>query len=173
MIVAGMIRVKNGARWIGECLSQLHAVCDHIYILDDHSTDDTVRTCGHSAASYPGHVTVFPSPFEGLDETRDKNWLLREILWNSPKHCYGHMPDWVVAMDADEALIYPDHLLDAICSGKADAYSLHFLFLHDNPNQVRVDGVYRDYCRPSVWRLAASNGVFLGSGAAGGLHCGS
>src|SRR4051812_33672858 len=69
-----MLRIKNEGRWIREVIESILPLCDHVFVMDDHSTDDTVEIC----ESFP-EVTVFKSPFVGINEARDKNWLYDRI----------------------------------------------------------------------------------------------
>lgn len=69
-----MLRVKNEARWISEVLQSIRPLCESIFVMDDHSTDNTVEIC----EAIPG-VTVLRSPFDTFNEARDKNWLYQEI----------------------------------------------------------------------------------------------
>ena len=88
----GALRIKNEARWIGEVLERALALCSEVYVLDDHSTDETPAIC----QSFGERVRLMPSPFSGLDEARDKNFLLTRIV--------AARPDWVLWIDGDEVL---------------------------------------------------------------------
>jgi glycosyltransferase involved in cell wall biosynthesis len=66
------LRIKNEAAHIHEVITSVLPLCGRVFVFDDNSTDDTVAIC----RSFGARVTVFSSPFVGLDETRDKNWLL-------------------------------------------------------------------------------------------------
>jgi len=158
-MIAGMMRVKNEARWIERCVRSILPVCDYVVIMDDHSTDGTAEIC----RMVPG-VSVFGSPFTGLDEARDKNWLLDKVL--------AHQPEWIVAIDGDEMLaesgIEP---LRAAMASTATCLSFRVLYLWDRENQVRVDGVYGDFHRESAFR---PNGApFVATSNGGNFHCGN
>lgn len=162
MNFAGMLRIKNEARWIERVIRSLQPLCSHVFVLDDHSDDGTPFIC----ASIPG-VTVFDSPFYGLDESRDKDWLLGHIRQSGA--------DIVVAVDGDEVLepTGQDKILRAVSRG--DAWSMQVLYAWDSEDRVRVDGVYSRMFRPSMFRTAATQYGFLktpfGNGA--NLHCSS
>jgi hypothetical protein len=66
-----MLRIRNEERWIQEVIRSTFHLCDRVFVLDDHSTDQTRSL----ARSVDPRVTVFDSPFKGLNESRDKNWL--------------------------------------------------------------------------------------------------
>ncbi len=162
-MIYGIMRIKDEARWIEKVLASLTPVCDQVLILDDHSTDDTVAIC----KQFP-EVTVFDSPFEGLQETRDKQWLLGKL---------GEVAkpdDPVVCIDGDEELAPGSHdeirQLAAMTSG-CDAYRFQILYLWDSPNQIRVDGIYGRFTRPSFFRYRP--GAKFVSRTAGGFHCGN
>jgi glycosyltransferase involved in cell wall biosynthesis len=158
-MIAGMLRVKNEQRWIGRVLESIQPLCDRIFVLDDHSTDETAAIC----RGIPG-VTVFDSPFEGLDESRDKNWLLDKVREVKPA--------WVVAIDGDEILAHgqQQRLLDAM-KGPESCLSLRILYLWNDWKTVRVDGVYGDFHRESVFR--PSDARFSEDGNGVHFHCGN
>src|ERR1039458_9255817 len=76
MTVFGMLRVKNECRWIKEVLESILPLCERIFVLDDHSDDITPEIC----EKLDERITVYRSQFVGLDETRDKNFLLSQIM---------------------------------------------------------------------------------------------
>src|SRR5690606_38620129 len=130
--------------YIGEALERALLLCQRALVLDDHSTDDTVAIC----ESFGDRVTVFPSPFTGLDEARDKNYLLREVIADAP--------DWVLWIDGDEVLERsgPEALRREIAANPAVAvFSLRIAYLWNDAGTVRVDGVYGTFSRPSLFRL--------------------
>jgi len=151
-----MLRVKNEARWIERSVCSILPICDRVLVLDDHSTDETVAVC----AAIPG-VEVFASPFTGLDETRDKNWLL-----DKARHA-----DWIVMIDGDE-MFMPGTLgkLFEAMHTDAPSISMRVLYLWDRQDLVRMDGVYGEYRRHSAFR--PRNHVFSSS-TENGFHCGN
>ena len=161
------MRVKNEGRFIGEALSIALELCDLAIVFDDHSTDDTVSIC----ESFGRRVTVLPSPFEGLDETRDKNYVLRRIVERNP--------EWVLWIDGDEILERsgPDQLRKAVVTAPgAAALSLRISYMWDDPSHVRTDGIYGRFTRPSLFRLRnqpLDRLVFRASGCGGNFHCGN
>lgn len=163
--ICGMMRVKNEARWIADAVASMLRVCDGgVYILDDHSTDDTVAICKTAGAH------VIESPFTKLNETRDKNFLLNIVKVEAA-------PDWVLCIDGDEVLetSAPERILWSIQSGVADTYWLQALYIWDRMDQVRVDGVYREFVRPSLFNAKKGDGRFVptanGRGTSANLHC--
>lgn len=153
----GLMRVKNEARWIRRCVESMFPLCDRVLVMDDHSTDGTPDIC----AAIPG-VTVLPSPFEGLNETRDKNWLLENV----------EQGEWVLMIDGDEMLA--PGAADAIRAGMAvgeTSLALPILYLWDREDQVRTDGVYGRFWRPSAFRFTGHQ--FQTTAAGGNFHCGN
>jgi len=150
--VACMMRVKNEARWIKHTIDSVRELCgDLIFVMEDGSTDDTRAIC--EAAG----VVVLPSPFEGqgLDEARDKNWLLQEVI----SRCH---PDWIVMPDGDEELEAGGcaKIRRALeTNPPCDCFALRFLYFWDSIDQVRIDGVYGKMARQSLFR-ADSNFKF-------------
>lgn len=160
MRVAGMMRVKDEARWIEKCIRSILPVCDKVFVLDDHSTDGTLDICESIH-----NVLVYPSSFDGLDEVRDKNFLLAMV-----QH---HEFDWILHIDGDEALRPEsvDPLMSAFRNARAPALSPRVLYLWDSEDVIRVDRVYGNFRRASAFR-SAKNMQFR-STTAHGFHCGN
>src|ERR1041385_4631023 len=90
-MIYGMLRIKNEARWIERVLLSILPVCEHVFVLDDHSSDDTVAMC----RSFD-KVTLFESTFEGVNEVRDKNFLIERL------EQHAESGDWILHIDGDE-----------------------------------------------------------------------
>jgi hypothetical protein len=163
--IAGMLRVKNEARWIERVIRSITPLCNGgIFVLDDKSTDNTpylAQECG---------ATVIMSNAPGINETRDKDALLKSIMELSN-------PDWVLHIDGDEELepAGVDIIRQAIQDRKAQTFSLQVLYLWDREDQIRVDGIFGRMWRESLFAAANTNRVFKptahGMGTAANLHC--
>jgi glycosyltransferase involved in cell wall biosynthesis len=139
----GMLRIKNEERWIADVIESMLPLCEKLFIFDDHSTDSTREICRRYDA-----VTLYESPFQGIDESRDKNWLLDQIM----SQC---VPQWILCLDGDEVLEKrgPDIIRETcLADGSCQAYSLQIAFLWNDPHTVRVDRIYGDFWRPSLFR---------------------
>jgi glycosyltransferase involved in cell wall biosynthesis len=153
----GLMRVKNEARWILRALMSITPVCDQVLVMDDHSEDVTPFI----ARAVP-KVTVFDSPFTGLDETRDKNWLLDK----------ARGADWILMIDGDEALDPMDvSVVSEATESPAQCFGLKVLYLWDSEHQVRTDGVYGRFRRASMFRPGAHR--FQSTAYGGNFHCGN
>ena len=159
MIVAGMMRVRNEARWIKRSIESILPLCNAgIAVFDDHSNDGTPDI----VMTIPG-VAMMHSPFAGTNEARDKNFLLAAMA-----PC-----DWIIAIDGDEEL-HSYHLVNlaaAMQTSKADSLSLPIWYLWDREDQMRVDGVYGNFHRESVFR--PKPGAKFHEGPAPNFHCGN
>lgn len=161
------MRIKNEAANIHESLSRALRLCSHAYIFDDHSTDATVEIC----QSFGERVTIFHSPFEGLDEARDKNYLLAKIIEAAP--------EWVLWIDGDEVLELsgPRKIKEAtVSSNGIAAYQLKIAYLWNDAQHVRVDGIFGRFRRPSLFKLngqLSSRLRFPTTGFGGNFHCGN
>jgi glycosyltransferase involved in cell wall biosynthesis len=159
----GLLRVKNEARWIERAIVSICPICDRILVLDDHSTDGTPEICAAAGC------TVFRSEFEGVREARDKDWLLARC-WEAG----AAVGDCCLMIDGDEALHLDDvgELRKAIARGVICG-SMRIVYLWDREDQARVDGVYRRFRRPSLFRLTHRGLSFLRTGNGGEFHCSS
>lgn len=174
MTVYGMLRIKNEARWIEQVLHSIAPLCEKIFVFDDHSEDETAEIC----AAFPG-VTLHRSQFHGLDESRDREVLLRQVMSAVPaEHLLGDetSPYWALAIDGDEILEKKGPALiraELANSEGKHAYSLPIRYLWDGYDQIRVDRLYRTFARPSLFRLMNKNFGFQRTPFNGNLHCAS
>ena len=161
------MRIKNEGKHLHEVLSRALQLCQRVFVFDDHSTDETAQIC----AAFGERVKVFPSPFENLDEARDKNYLLKEIIVANP--------EWVLWIDGDEVLesSAPAKLKSAAANARGiAAYQLKIAYVWNDTEHIRVDGIYARFTRPSFFRLrgqAVDRLSFLPSGYGGNFHCGN
>lgn len=87
-----MLQVHNEAdRFLETVLESLSSFVDDIVIVDDASTDQTVRLC----KKYPKarNIVELSSPLF------NQEWKLRKILWET---ALSTEPDWLLSVDADE-----------------------------------------------------------------------
>jgi glycosyltransferase involved in cell wall biosynthesis len=159
----GLMRVKNEARWIDRAVRSLLPICDRVLVMDDNSTDGTPDIC----ESIPDTI-VLPSPFKDTNEARDKNWLL-----DAAGEMFPETPDWIVAIDGDEVLLPQavSPLVNAMSNPAIKCISLRVLYLWNSEDIVRVDGVYGDFHRESIWRPRGAR--FNAPVGAVNFHCGN
>jgi glycosyltransferase involved in cell wall biosynthesis len=163
MKVTGMLRVKDEARWIERAIRSIQPVCDTVLVLDDHSSDGTPELCESLGC------TVYRSQFDGIHEARDKDFLLAKV-WETG----AAIGDYCIMIDGDEAVHPADipNVRDAIASG-ATCCSFHIVYLWDREDQIRVDRWYKEFRRPSLFRLVARNLTFARNEFGGNFHCSS
>jgi glycosyltransferase involved in cell wall biosynthesis len=160
--IAGMMRVRNEARWIRAAVGSILPVCEQVLVLDDRSEDRTPEICRELG----DRVRVIPSPFTGLDERRDKNYLLGEAEATGA--------DWCISIDGDEILERrgAQRIAAALDGALEESFSLRIVFLWNSPVTVRTDGVYGCFERPSIFRLG-TGAQFPWTGCGGQFHCGN
>jgi glycosyltransferase involved in cell wall biosynthesis len=161
----GMLRVKNEAQWIERVIKSILPVCDRILVFDDHSTDQTAALCSAFGCK------VIPSPFTDgvIHEARDKDYLLEQV-WKTG----AQIGDHCLMVDGDEAL----YALDIPAVKKAINHgmicvSMHIVYLWDSEEQIRVDRWYKDFHRPSLFRLTNAALTFRRTDYGGNFHCSS
>jgi len=178
--IYGMLRVRNEQRWIRRVLEAIRPLCDEIFVFDDHSADSTAVICKQLQCK------LWNSQFSGIDESRDKDFLLSKMYMNVPAgdqhYTLGNpsSPYWALAIDGDEELLKGDDRIirQAIMQPGIHAYHLRIPFLWNDSAHIRVDRVYRNFerlGRPSLFRLMNQSFRFLrtpfGNGA--NFHCSS
>ena len=163
LTVFGILRIKNEARWIERVIRSLQPVCHKILVLDDHSDDGTPEICETLGC------VVYRSRFSGISEARDKDWLLEKV-WEAG----AQVGDWCLMVDGDEAL-HPDDTpaLLAAVNGAHPCCSLHIVYLWDREDQARVDRIYREFRRPSLFQLIQRDLTFRRTSWGGDFHCSS
>ena len=143
-----MLRIHNEARWIEEVIVSTLQLCDRVFVMDDHSTDETFRILCAIRNRIGERLVILPSPFTGLNESRDKNWLYDQIIANCK-------PEWILCIDGDEVLEGPagDAIRKTIAVyPEVQSWALKIEYLWNKPDQVRVDRIYGDFWRPSLFR---------------------
>jgi glycosyltransferase involved in cell wall biosynthesis len=160
-VIIGCLRIKNESRWLSRVLRSIQPLCDRILVFDDHSTDDSREIAASEGAE------VIRSPFTGLDEARDKGHMLENYL--IPAN-----PDVVIAIDGDEVLTQESIpiIREVAARPNVARCSFRILYLWDREDQIRTDGVYRDFRRSSMFRVRGQRGLSFASTSHGGnFHC--
>lgn len=165
----GLMRVKNEARWLKGALDSITPVCERVYLLDDHSTDDTAKI----AIAEP-KCSARLSYFDGVDEARDRTWLLGTACsgyfgMNADAIAGPQSPWWFLSIDGDEELVEADReKLTHPQAAHAVSYVARIYYLWDAPDQVRMDGHYATVFRPSFFRYIKPGMVY--KNMSGKLH---
>lgn len=132
--IVAMMRLRNEERWIEKSLDAASSICDSIVIIDNGSTDDTVKIC----KSFPKVTKIIDQHSLPFDDTRDKNTLFQMALKRNP--------DFTLTLDGDEILQIEakDLLLEELTVLYPDVPVIEFEFFYmwDKPNQYRYDGSY-------------------------------
>lgn len=160
LTIVAALRVRNEGRWIREVLTAIKW-CAGIYLMDDHSTDDTPSIASECGAH------VLPTPFGmDMDQARDKEWLISRIAAEYP------IGTWILMIDGDEELEADGESIirrTLRTSPRGPAFSLQIRYLWNDINQVRMDGVYGHFKRPSLFHLPKDYS-FRRSGIPGNHH---
>jgi len=139
-------RVKNESRWISKSLDTISEISSSVIILDNGSTDDTVKIC----KSNPNVVEIIEQSNMPFDEARDRNILLKKAL--------ALKPDYILTLDGDEILMpnskeILEEELDVLYTDY-HIFSFQFLYMWDKFEQFRYDGLYHKTWLPRLIRLA-------------------
>lgn len=163
--IVAMFRLKNEERWIEKTLRAVSDICSKIVILDDGSTDNTIKIC----KTFDKVIDIHQQQNLPFDEARDNN-----ILW---KMALRQNPDFILNLAGDE-ILQPnsrDILFEEINVLHTDAsvFEFQFLYMWDKPNQYRYDGEFSDEWHKTLVRMKGQpeNLVFHGTQCAGNGHC--
>lgn len=154
MTIFGMTRIRDESKWIEEVLRSYLPICERIWVLDDHSSDNTPNIC----EAISERITVIRTPYEGLDESRDKTYLLGRVMGNvSDINLSGDekSPYFSVCFDGDEVLAPGgvEIIKTMLHNTRYHAFKLPIWYLWNDRYHRRVDGVYANFARPSIFRL--------------------
>ena len=173
MTIFGCMRVRNEGRWIREVIDSILPLCERVFVLDDHSQDATDEICERYEK-----VTLIRSQFEGTDESRDREFLLSRVMGSvSDIHLRGNQrsPYFCLTIDGDEIMSKQGAAVIKATLPDTDqhAFKLPIWYLWNDRNHRRVDGVYRNFARPSLFRLMNSSFRFQRTPYGGNFHCSS
>ncbi len=130
MKIVGLMRIKNAILTIVETLYNLSELVDEIVIVDNGSTDGTLKIY----SQFPKVVDVIKT--KGFHEGRDKH--LAHQLARKRK------PDWMIYLDADEVFesTFTRTKLEKICRGNHDAIGVRLFHFWLSKKFYRVDDDY-------------------------------
>jgi glycosyltransferase involved in cell wall biosynthesis len=163
--IVAMYRLKNAERWIDKSLEAASSICDSIVIVDNGSTDDTVKIC----KSFPNVVEIQDQSSLAFDDTRDKNTLFQMALKQNPDFTLTLDGDEILQVDSKDllfeelTLLYPD----------IPVFEFEFFYMWDKPNQYRYDGSYSMEWFRRLLRISSQspNLKFDSTDYAGNGHC--
>ena len=134
MNIIGILRVKNGEKYLPELFKQLNIFCERILILDNQSTDRTVEIAKTLGAEIQLNTKI------SLHEGRDR------ILLH--KWAGQYKPDWIFAPEVNDLLEEggPDRIKGMSTGAEMiglEAFQSPYLYLWGDNVHYRVDGSYR------------------------------
>lgn len=162
--IVAMFRIKNEERWIEKTLQAISDICSKIVILDNGSTDNTLKICKTFDKVVDIHQQNLP-----FNEARDNNTLWEMALKQKPDFILNMAGDEILQPNARDILfeelnvLYPD----------ATIFEFQFLYMWDRPNQYRYDGIYSNTWQKTIIRMSGQpkNLSFHGTPYSGNGHC--
>jgi glycosyltransferase involved in cell wall biosynthesis len=138
----GLIRARNEARWLEQCLASMY-FCEKIIFLDDNSTDETREIC-QSFDNVEYHLKSYDA---GYEEGPDREWLAEQAR--------KYNPDWICSLDGDEVLL-PDtweKIHGYLSDPETPVIEVLSLHLWGDVQTIRVDGHFAQGYRQRFWRF--------------------
>jgi len=147
MTIAGLMRVRNESLLIKETLDHLSRVVDSIYVLDDHSTDNTVEICkNHPKVRNTIEENKYSGPHMPTNEGIHRQRLV-DCARKDAKY------DWFIYIDADERFddefIRDIHQLTEQTDYDAICLMLYDFYITDTDKNLVYNGnlsELRPYC---------------------------
>jgi glycosyltransferase involved in cell wall biosynthesis len=162
--IVAMYRIKNVERWIGKSLESVSKICNKIVIVDDGSTDDTVKIC----KTFSSVVDIHEQNNLVFDETRDKNLLLQMAL--------KYDPDYILVLDGDEIImpgmekiLYEDLIY---LHPNSDVFEFQLLDMSEQPNRYRINNPLTNYIHKFLFKINNQKNLhFLPTRFPYNVHC--
>jgi len=163
--ILAMYRIKNEERWIEKSLESASEICQQIVVLDDGSTDNTLKIC----KSFSSVVDIHEQKNLPFDDTRDKNILLKMGLKCNP--------DFIMTLDGDE-IIMPNMkqiLKEDLCIlyQQTDVFHVKYLEMREKPNQCRINDTTTTNFHTPILRMKnqPNDLLYEEMNFPGNLHC--
>ncbi|TSA16792.1 MAG: glycosyltransferase [Nitrosopumilales archaeon] len=163
--IVAMYRIKNQERWLEHSLKQTSEICKEIVVLDDGSTDSTLKICKR----FPKVVDIYHQEGLCFDETRDKNILLKMAL---KRH-----PDFIMVIDGDEVIMpnMKEVLFEdlTILHPDANVFEFRALDMYKNPNQFQINNPTTNYLAKYLFRVKGqpTDLYYSNTSYPGNMHC--
>jgi hypothetical protein len=133
-----LLACRDEMRYLPEYFANASPHVDGFVALDDGSSDESAAYI----ASQPGVLEVIRKPplVPHVWDDAENHRLLVQAAWR-------HQPDWLLGLDADERLERDfrrraEAEIDRAQRSGITAFQLHFREVWDDPETVRVDGIW-------------------------------
>lgn len=162
--IVAIYRIRNEERWLEHSLKQTSEICKEIVVLDNASTDNTLKIC----KSFPKVVDIHHQDLP-FDETRDKNTLLKMALKRNPDFIMSMCGDEVIMPNMRE-ILFEDL---AILHPDANVFEFRYLEMNEKPNQFRINNPTTTYRHKALFRVKGQPADlhYDGTPYPGNMHC--
>ena len=144
MRVVALIASHNERRFIGPCIERLHAHGVESYLIDNHSTDETLEIADR-------HLGKGLIGFETLPEGEGNRFSLRTQLRRKEELALELEADWFIHLDPDEVRLPPNGfatLAEGLRAADRDGYNaVNFLELTFIPTREAPEHEHPEFER--------------------------
>lgn len=154
--IVGALLVRNEAtpdRFLTRVLANVASFCDALVVVDDGSTDDTVKVCREAGAQVIERQSANGWWGEGSSQSEAP---LRKLLWQEAVKEAGES-GWLYIADADHELlgVTPAELRRLTRATVVTCFAFPLWDCWDSEETQRVDGFWQAWANPRPWLFRA------------------
>ena len=171
-LIVGLQVYNEADKFLPEWVKEVRSYADDLVVLDDCSTDDTVRVLFEGFTGKPLNVSRAPENLFTKNELVLRKWLWSLLRETARRYLeQGHIP-WILMLDADEFMEdkFKREFRPLLEDPGMWHYGLQFYHFWRSRDYYRVDKLWKPPTGPRLIRIDPD---FPGKWRETPLHCGS